>query len=103
MTGTFVSDFYKLECEIRQLKDFRDEDARIKHELRQELKEITSSCDLWFKDTQKFKQKLFDIVVKNDLKSKKLEKIEDRLKDVPMMITYEELPDVIKGILKENQ
>ena len=38
-----VSGYYQLECEIRSLKS--------------EIKEITASCDLWFKDAQKLKKK----------------------------------------------
>ena len=41
---TNVKETIELECEIRRLKS--------------ELKEITSSCDMWFKDAQKYKQKL---------------------------------------------
>ena len=78
--------FVTLKQENKQLKELRDEDARIKHELRdeiellkkvvilenqklekiekerirlrEELKEITASCDLWYKDAQKYKKEV---------------------------------------------
>ena len=115
-----VSYIYQLECKIRQLKPkaekcidlenriyytdigFKKLEQEIK-QLKEELKEITASCDLWFKDAQRLKQKLEKV---NEL-SKRITQIKSGNKvyqtDLYFKLTIDTIENELKKILDSQE